>query len=93
MGRCQCRQLRHEKRERQSIQPLDPDLAALVDQQPMVCGRHLGFWKPQLAYKVEEGRSGQCVGAARGSEGIDLMIHVRRVAVGRHICGNLQDQR
>src|SRR5215510_9234741 len=48
VGRRQCRQLRHERRERHIIQHLDLDLEALVQQQPMVFCRHIGFWKPQL---------------------------------------------
>src|SRR5262245_47608284 len=52
VGRRQCRQLRHESRERHIIQHLDLDLEALVHQQPMVCCRHIGFWKPQLFDKV-----------------------------------------
>src|SRR6266446_7493220 len=48
VGRRQCRQLRHERRERHIIQHLDLDLEALVHQEPMVCCRHICFWKPQL---------------------------------------------
>src|SRR5215510_9415585 len=90
VGSRQCLQLRHERRERHIIQHLDLDLEALVQQQPMVCCRHIGFWRPQLSYKVYEGRAGQCGGEARGSEEINLPPCFRRVKVDRHIGGHLQ---